>query len=68
VLRGDGERRLTPQERRVVALVGGGRSNKAAARELGVSIRTVEFHLGNVYRKLSVRSRAELGAALGGDR
>ena len=65
MLEGDGDHRLTPQERRVAALVGGGRSNKAAARELGVSIRTVEFHLGNVYRKLDVEGRTSLANLVG---
>jgi DNA-binding CsgD family transcriptional regulator len=32
---------------------------------LFVSPKTVEFHLGNVYRKLGVRSRTELANALG---
>jgi predicted ATPase len=35
-------------------------SNKAVARELNVSIKTVEFHLSNVYRKLGIASRVEL--------
>jgi predicted ATPase/DNA-binding CsgD family transcriptional regulator len=56
---------LTPQERRVVELVGAGMSNKAVARSLGVAIRTVEFHLGNVYRKLDVASRSELAHLVG---
>ena len=52
--------RLTPQERQVAALVGGGATNREAAATLFVSLKTIEFHLGNVYRKLGVRSRTEL--------
>ena len=59
---------LTPSERRVAELVASGMSNREAAEALFVTKKAIEFHLGNVYRKLSVRSRAELGAALGGDR
>ena len=41
-------------------LVADGRSNKEVAAELFLSVKTVEFHLGNIYRKLDVRSRREL--------
>ena len=51
---------LTPAERRVAALVAEGRTNKEVAAALFLTQRTVEFHLSNVYRKLGVRSRAEL--------
>jgi len=51
---------LTEQERRVALAVGCGASNKAVAHEFVISIKTVEFHLGNVYRKLGIASRAEL--------
>ncbi len=61
----DDGRRLTAQEGRVAVLVGAGRSNKAVARELGVSIRTVEFHLGNVYRKLGIDGRTALANLVG---
>ncbi len=45
-------------------LVADGRSNKEVAAELFLSVKTVEFHLGNVYRKLGVRSRRDLHANL----
>ena len=56
---------LTPQEQRVARLVGTGTSNKAAARSLGLTIRTVEFHLSNTYRKLGISSRTELAHLAG---
>ncbi|MBB4885516.1 DNA-binding CsgD family transcriptional regulator [Streptomyces netropsis] len=52
--------RLTEQEARIAALVAGGATNKETAAALFLSTKTVEFHLGNVYRKLGVRSRSEL--------
>ncbi|MFO7572882.1 MAG: LuxR C-terminal-related transcriptional regulator [Gaiellaceae bacterium] len=51
---------LTTQELAVVKLVVAGATNREAAATLFVSPKTVEFHLGNVYRKLAVRSRSEL--------
>jgi len=51
---------LTPVEERIAALVAGGRTNKEVAGELFVSVRTVESHLGRIYRKLGLRSRTEL--------
>lgn len=58
---------LTPQERTVAVLASRGRRNKEIAQELVVSPKTVEYHLGNVYRKLGVSNRAQLVAAIGVD-
>jgi DNA-binding CsgD family transcriptional regulator/tetratricopeptide (TPR) repeat protein len=51
---------LTRAERRVAEAVASGLSNREVAASLYVSEKTVEFHLHNVYRKLSVRSRTQL--------
>jgi DNA-binding CsgD family transcriptional regulator len=55
---------LTPTEQRVAALVALGRSNKEVARELFVTVRTVESNLSRIYGKLAIRSRTELAARL----
>jgi DNA-binding CsgD family transcriptional regulator len=55
---------LTETERRVAALVAAGRSNKEAAGELFVTVRTIETHLTKIYAKLDVRSRTELARRL----
>ena len=52
--------RLTPQEVSVARLVATGRTNRQVAEELVVSVKTVEYHLGNLYGKLGIRSRHEL--------
>jgi DNA-binding NarL/FixJ family response regulator len=51
---------LTPQEYQVARAVARGATNREAASALFLSAKTVEFHLGNIYRKLGVRSRTEL--------
>ncbi|MBB3084378.1 AAA family ATPase [Geodermatophilus sabuli] len=53
---------LTPQELQVALTVAQGTTNREAGAILYVSPKTVEFHLSQVYRKLGVRSRAELAA------
>jgi len=55
---------LTPQELAVAQLVCGGRSNQEVATELVLSVKTVGYHLGNVYTKLGVHSRTQLMATL----
>ena len=52
--------RLTPQELAVARLAASGLSNRQAARELVISVKTVEYHLGNVYAKLQITSRGQL--------
>jgi DNA-binding CsgD family transcriptional regulator len=51
---------LTPSEMRVARLAASGRSNGEIASLLGVSRKTVEWHLGHVYLKLGVARRTEL--------
>jgi len=51
---------LTRQERQVATIVARGVTNREAAATLFVNHKTIEYHLGNVYRKLGVRSRTEL--------
>jgi DNA-binding CsgD family transcriptional regulator len=56
---------LSPREKQVVELVLQGKSNKQIAFSLGVSERTIEFHLKNIYIKMNVASRVELILKLG---
>lgn len=58
---------LTGSERRIAQLAAEGRTNVEIAALLHLARRTVETHLTNVYRKLGIRRRAELGAALAAD-
>jgi len=53
---------LTAAEQRVADLAGSGLTNRQVAAALFISPRTVESSLARVYRKLGIRSRAELGA------
>ena len=53
------EDEFSPTEKKIIDLLLQGKSNKQIALALGISERTVEFHLTNIYRKLGVRSRAE---------
>ena len=55
---------LTPQELQVALMVAQGATNKEAGAALFLSPKTIESHLGRVYRKLNVRSRTELARLL----
>jgi DNA-binding NarL/FixJ family response regulator len=50
---------LSPQETRLVKLLGEGHHYKTAATELGISVHTVRFHLRSIYSKLEVHSKSE---------
>ena len=66
--RGDqGVRSLSGREREVAGLVTEGLSNREIAARLFLSDKTVETHLSAVFRKLGVRGRAAVGAALSHD-
>ncbi|OBH24410.1 hypothetical protein A5692_04845 [Mycobacterium sp. E342] len=55
---------LTSAEQRIADLAAGGRTNHDIAAALFISPKTVEVHLSRIYRKLGIRSRAELGRRL----
>ena len=51
---------LTPQELQIAHLVADGLTNRQVAAQLFLSPRTIDFHLGNLFRKLGISSRTEL--------
>ena len=57
---------LTPSERRVCELAVEGMTNRQIAQTLFLTVKTIEDHLRNAYRKLDVPSRKELPAAMAG--
>ena len=50
---------LTPHELRLLKLLVEGHSYKTAATKLGVSVKTISFHLQKIYEKLQVHSKSE---------
>jgi DNA-binding NarL/FixJ family response regulator len=56
---------LTPSQRRVAELAASGMTNAEVAAGLFISAKTVESNLTQVYRKLGIHSRAELGRLMG---
>jgi DNA-binding NarL/FixJ family response regulator len=59
---------LTPHELQVALLVADGLTNREVAAALFLSAKTIEHHLSIIYRKLGLRSRAQLAALLAGER
>jgi DNA-binding CsgD family transcriptional regulator len=59
---------LTAQETEIALLARAGMSNPEIAARLFVSPRTVEWHLSNVFTKLGISRRGQLGTALQADR
>ncbi|MGH9243589.1 MAG: response regulator transcription factor [Acidimicrobiales bacterium] len=57
---------LTRRERQIVLLAADGRSSRAIAASLEISVRTVDNHLGRAYQKLGVRGRGDLEALRAG--
>lgn len=55
---------LTPQELQIALRIAGGLTTREAAAALFLSPKTIEYHLRNTYRKLGIKSRTELEAAM----
>ncbi len=53
-------RTITPRETEVMALVAEGRRNREVAKDLGISVKTVETHRANIMNKLAFRNVAQL--------
>ena len=60
-----GRESLTASEDRIAALAADGLTNREIAQRQFVTVKAVEWHLSNVYRKLDISSRDELAGALG---
>jgi DNA-binding CsgD family transcriptional regulator len=61
-----GIRALTASELRVAEMAAAGESNPEIAQALYVTRKTVETHLGHVYRKLGISGRGKLAGAMAG--
>jgi DNA-binding NarL/FixJ family response regulator len=51
---------VTSREREIIQLIAEGQSNKEVASMLGISVKTVEAHRGNIMRKLRLRTASDL--------
>ncbi|MFP4280629.1 MAG: response regulator transcription factor [Halochromatium sp.] len=56
-------RTLTPREQQVFEQITAGKTNRMVADELGISVRTAEFHRAGVMKKMQVQNLAELTRA-----
>jgi DNA-binding CsgD family transcriptional regulator len=59
---------LTPSEQRIAEYAARGDSNRDIAQALFITPKTVENHLGRIYKKLAINSRERLSAALSAER
>jgi DNA-binding CsgD family transcriptional regulator len=59
--------RLSAAELRVAMAISNGDSNRQAAQRLCVSVKTVDYHLQNMYRKLGVHNRTHLARLVSTD-
>ena len=50
---------LTPRQRRILERIACGQTNKLIARELGITERTIKYHLAEIFERLGATSRAE---------
>ena len=64
VRRAPGPIGLSPREHSVARLLAQGLTNRQIAAELVISVKTVEYHLGNAFAKLGVSTRTQLAAKL----
>ena len=55
---------LTPTEQRIAELIASGLTYRETADALFISPKTVQWNLSKIYRKLGIRSRAQLAATL----
>jgi DNA-binding CsgD family transcriptional regulator len=62
--RSDPSAGLTPQEKQVAQLAREGRTNAEIGEQMFIGARTVEWHMRNIFVKLNISSRRELGHAL----
>jgi len=51
---------LTSRQREILILLSQGKTSKNIARQLNISLKTVEFHKANITRKLGVHTTADL--------
>jgi DNA-binding SARP family transcriptional activator/DNA-binding CsgD family transcriptional regulator len=55
---------LTPSERRIAEMTAEGLTNREIAQALFVTVKTVETHMGHIFRKLDVHARGQLAPLL----
>jgi DNA-binding CsgD family transcriptional regulator len=55
---------LSAKEHQVAHLVAAGLTNQQVAKEIYISVKTVEFHLGNIFTKLGITSRKDVGTLI----